>query len=112
MTEAAGVVIMSAEDGVADTILPRINAAGGDPSKIVVLNAVPDGDGRQRFLSLPEDIPHVKRAIERVEAKLVIFDPLMAFLSTNLDAHRDHHVRRVLAELAALAEDTGAAVVC
>jgi RecA-family ATPase len=111
MIEAAGVVIVSAEDGVADTILPRINAAGGDPSKIVVLNTVPDGEGREKFLSLPEDIPHVKRAIERVGAKLVIFDPLMAFLSANLDAHRDHHVRRVMAELAALAEDTGAAVV-
>jgi AAA domain len=111
MTEAAGVVIVSGEDGVADTILPRINAAGGDPSKIVVLSTVPDRDSRERFLSLPEDIPHVKRAIARVGAKLVIFDPLMAFLSANLDAHRDHHVRRVLAELAALAEDTGAAVV-
>ena len=111
MTEAAGVVIVSAEDGVADTILPRINAAGGDPSKIVALNTVPDADGKERFLSLPEDVPHVKRAIARVGAKLVIFDPLMAFLSANLDAHRDHHVRRVLAELAALAEDTGAAVV-
>src|SRR5215208_1265873 len=111
MIEAAGVVIVSAEDGVADTILPRINAAGGDPSKIVVLNIVPDGDGRERFLSLPEDIPHVRRAIARVGAKLVIFDPLMAFLSANLDAHRDHHVRRVMAELAALGEDTGVAVV-
>jgi RecA-family ATPase len=111
MTEAAGVLIVSAEDGVADTILPRIKAAGGDPSRIVVLNTVPDGEGRERFLSLPEDIPHVKRAIARVGAKLVIFDPLMAFLSANLDAHRDQHVRRVLAELAALAEETGAAVV-
>jgi RecA-family ATPase len=111
MTEAAGVVIVSGEDGVADTILPRINAAGGDPSKIVVLSTLPDRDGRERFLSLPEDISHVKRAIARVEAKLVIFDPLMAFLSSNLDAHRDHHVRRMLAELAALGEDTGAAVV-
>jgi RecA-family ATPase len=111
MTEAAGVVIVSGEDGVADTILPRINAAGGDLSKIVVLSTLPDRDGRERFLSLPEDISHVKRAIARVEAKLVIFDPLMAFLSSNLDAHRDHHVRRMLAELAALGEDTGAAVV-
>jgi hypothetical protein len=111
MTEAAGVVIISGEDGVADTILPRTNAAGGDPSKIVVLNTVPDRDGRERFLSLPEDISHVKRAIARVGAKLAIFDPLMAFLSSSLDAHRDHHVRRVLAELAALGEDTGAAVV-
>jgi hypothetical protein len=66
MTEAAGVVIVSGEDGVADTILPRINAAGGDPSKIVVLSTVPDSDGRERFLSLPEDIPHVKRAMARV----------------------------------------------
>jgi hypothetical protein len=111
MTEAAGVVIVSGEDGVADTILPRINAAGGDPSKIVVLSTVPDRDGRERFLSLPEDIPHVKRAIARVGAKLVIFDPLMAFFSANLDAHRDQQVRRALAELAILAEETGAAVV-
>jgi hypothetical protein len=111
MTEAAGVVIVSAEDGVADTILPRINAAGGDPSKIVVLDTAPDREGRERFVSLPEDIPHVKRAMARVKAKLVIFDPLMAFFGGNLDAHRDQHVRRVLAELAALAEETGAAVV-
>src|SRR5215207_3007837 len=110
--EAAGAVICSAEDGLADTIRPRLDAAGGDPSKVLALATVPiqDTEG-ERLLSIPEDLPIIRRGIERVDARLVIVDPLMAFLSGNVNSHRDQDVRRALAPLTALAEDTGAAVV-
>lgn len=108
--EAAGVVIMNAEDGLADTIRPRIDAAGGDPSKVLALATIGEG-GEERHLSIPEDIGIIEAAIERVGARLVIIDPLMAFLSGTSNAHKDQDIRRALAPLARMAERTGAAVV-
>jgi hypothetical protein len=110
MTEAAGVVIISAEDGVADTIKPRVIAAGGDPSKILFLDTVPDGKDGERLLSLPDDVPIIERAVRRVGAKLVIIDPLMAFIDPKLDPYKDRDVRQALTPVKIMAEDTGAAV--
>ena len=108
--EPAGVVLLSAEDGLADTIRPRLDAAGADTSKILSLATVPDEDGHERLLSIPEDLPLIERGIRRVGARLVVVDPLMAFLSGNTNSHRDQDMRRALAPLAGLAERTGAAV--
>ncbi len=108
--EAGGVALLNAEDGLADTILPRFQAAGGDPSRVVSLATVPDENGHERLLSIPEDIQIIERGIERVNADLVVIDPLMAFLSGKLNAHKDQDVRKALAPLAAMAERTGAAV--
>jgi RecA-family ATPase len=109
--EAAGVVVCSAEDGLADTVRPRLDAAGGDPERVVSLATIPDEEGLERPISVPEDVPAIRRAIERVDAGLVIIDPIMAFLSGGTDSYRDQDVRRTLAALSALAEETGAAVV-
>jgi len=108
--EAAGVVLLSAEDGLADTIRPRLDAAGGDPSRVLALATVQDAHG-ERLVSIPEDLEIIRLGIERVNAKLMIVDPLMAFLSGDVNSHRDQDVRRALAPLAAVAESTGAAVV-
>jgi hypothetical protein len=51
-----GVVILSAEDGLADTIRPRLDAAGADTSKIVAISTVPDREGNERTIAIPEDI--------------------------------------------------------
>src|SRR5829696_1220330 len=107
--EPAGVVLLSAEDGLADTVRPRLDAAGADTQRVVALSTVPDGK-TERSLSIPEDLPAVERAIRRVEASLVVVDPLMAFLSGNTNSHKDQDVRRALAPLAKLAERTGAAI--
>lgn len=107
---AAGVVLLNAEDGLADTIRPRLEAAGANLNRVLALVAVPDGDS-ERLLSIPEDLQTVRRGIERVGAALVIVDPLMAFLSGDVNGHLDQDVRRALAPLAILAEETGAAVV-
>lgn len=108
--EPAGVVLLSAEDGLADTIRPRLDAAGADTSKILALATVPDRNGHDRLLSVPEDLALIEKGIRRVRARLVVVDPLMAFLSGETNSHRDQDVRRALAPLAGLAERTGATV--
>jgi hypothetical protein len=109
--DAAGVVILNAEDGLSDTILPRLLAAGGDPASVLALQAVPDESGLgERPISLPADLAHLRRAVERVGAALVVVDPLMAFLGGDVNAHRDQDVRRALHPLSMLAGETGAAV--
>src|SRR5215207_5203867 len=109
--EAAGAVICSAEDGLADTIRPRLDAAGGDPSRVLSLATVTDEEGLERPISIPEDIPIIENAIGRVGAVLVIIDPLMAFFGADIDSYKDQNVRRALAALASLGERTGAAIV-
>ncbi len=109
--EAAGAVICSAEDGLADTIRPRLDAAGGDPSRALSLATVTDEEGLERPISIPEDVPIIENAIGRVGAVLVIIDPLMAFFGADIDSYKDQNVRRALAALASLGERTGAAIV-
>ena len=106
----AGVVLLSAEDGLADTIRPRLDAAGADTERIVALSTVAEGKTGERTISIPKDLAVIERAIARVGAALVVVDPLMAFLSGKTDSHKDQDVRRALAPLAVLAERTRASV--
>ncbi len=105
----AGVVILTAEDGLADTIRPRLDAAGADVSKVVALECLVNGD-EERSLSLT-DLNAIEAAVQAVDAKLVIIDPLMAFLSSETNSYRDQDMRRVLAPLARLAERLECAIV-
>ena len=110
-TEAAGVVLLTAEDGLADTIVPRLQVAGANLSRILSLTTLPAGGDTERLTTLPDDIPMLEQAIEEVGAKLVIVDPLMAFLGGDVNSYRDQDIRRALTPLAKMAERTGAAVV-
>jgi hypothetical protein len=105
-----GVVILTAEDGLGDTVRPRCRRAGGDPARIVALTVVGQGDDEHDPF-LPDDLNYVEAAINRVQAKLVIVDPLMAYLPGSVNAHRDQDVRLALRQLASLAERTGAGTV-
>jgi hypothetical protein len=98
---AGGVVILSAEDGLADTIRPRLGAAGADLSRVVALTGARDSRGALRFPSL-DDLPAIGEAIARLDARLLVIDPLMALLPGRADSHRDQDVRSVLAPLAQL----------
>jgi hypothetical protein len=106
-----GVLLFSAEDDVFDTIRPRIDAAGGDPQRIVVFVAVPDGTETGRPFALPRDLPILDAVVEKADAALVIFDPLVAFLPAGVSASIDQHVRHTLGALKASAERTGAAII-
>ena len=102
--ETAGAVLVSAEDGAADTIRPRFDAAGGDPHLARLL-------GDEEPFAIPGDIPQLERTVKQVGAALVVVDPVMAFLSGDVNSNRDQDVRRALTPLKRMAERTGAAVV-
>lgn len=107
--DPAGVVLLSAEDGLGDTIRPRLEAAGADLARVLAVTGIAD-EGLERLPSFPDDLPFIEEAVARVDAALVVVDPLMAYLGPEVNSFRDQDVRRALAPLAALAERTGAAV--
>lgn len=109
LTAPASVVLLSAEDGLADTIRPRLDAAGADAARVVALECLTSGD-RERSVTLA-DIPAIEHAIVTAAARLVIVDPLMAYLGGETNSHRDQDVRGILAPLARLAERYGVAIV-
>lgn len=106
----ADVVILSAEDGMADTIRPRLDAAGGDPARVHCLTAVravtEDGEITTRPPTLA-DLTPIREVIERTKARLLVIDVLMAYLPGKVDSHRDQDVRAVLHRIAEIADSTG-----
>jgi AAA domain len=106
-----GVLLFSAEDGPYDTIRPRIEAAGGDPRRIVAFLAVPDGSETGRPFALPRDLPILAALVEKIDAALVVFDPLVDYLPAGVSPQSLQRVRHAMGALRASAERTGAAVV-
>jgi hypothetical protein len=105
------VIILSAEDDLHDTIRPRIDAAGGDPGRIVSFLAVPDGSPLGRPFVIPGHALLLEALVVRTNAALVILDPLVAYLQPGHNANSDQGMRRAFAALKALGERTGAAIV-
>jgi hypothetical protein len=105
--DPSDVLLVSFEDTAAEVLRPRVEAAGGDLARVHELYVDPV-DGAP--LTLPTDLADLKRHIEDVAARLVVVDPIIAAIDLSLDAHKDQHVRVVLAELAAIAEQTNCAV--
>lgn len=109
-----GVVLLSAEDDLADTIRPRLDAAGADPSRVVAIQAVRRSltptTTREDYFDLTEDLPALETAIEKTaDCRLVIIDPLTAYLGKT-DSHKNAEVRAVLAKLFDLAAKRKVAV--
>lgn len=105
---AADVVLLSAEDGLADTIRPRLDRLGADVTRVHHLAVLRIGE-HERAVQLA-DSSIVEQAIVETGAKLVIIDPVSAYLGST-DSHRDAEVRSLMAPLAAVAERTGAAII-
>jgi RecA-family ATPase len=108
-SKGQGVVILSAEDGAADTIVPRLRAAAANLDRVFILQGVRSQDGNEDAVTLPGHLSVVEQAITDVDAALLIVDPLMAYLGADTNAHRDQDVRRALAPLAAMLERTSCA---
>lgn len=105
------VIILTAEDGLADTVRPRADAAVAGVEKIKILEGIINKDGEEEFFNLIEHLQTLKQAIINTEnVRLVIIDPITAFLS-KIDSHRDPSVRGVLAPLITLAEKYKFAIV-
>jgi hypothetical protein len=101
--QQGGIVILTAEDGLGDTIRPRLEAAGADLSRALAIPYIPDGEEGERPPVLPQDLPAIEEAIRRVNAAAVLIDPLVAFLAGRIDTNKDADVRRALSPLATLA---------
>lgn len=104
---ACDVLMLSAEDGLADTIRPRLDALGADVTRVHHLAVLRCGEA-ERAVQLA-DIAPIEAAIEQTGARIVTIDPLSAYTGST-DTHRDSEVRGLLAPLAALAERRGVAV--
>jgi hypothetical protein len=102
------VILVSFEDAAAEILRPRAEAAGADLARIHDLYV----DARAgEPLTLPGDLTELGEVIAGTNARLVVIDPIVAALDLRLDAYKDQHVRSVLAELAAIAEESECAVV-
>jgi hypothetical protein len=114
--EPADVILLSAEDDPSDTIVPRLIAAGADLDRITFVSGVreqtKDGE-RDRWLSLDQHLDQLAAVVVvRPEVRLIIIDPLSAYLGRDTDSHNEGDVRSVLAGLAELASQHRAAVLC
>ncbi len=101
--EPMNVIYQTAEDGLADTIKPRLESAGADCTRVLVI------DEGKRELTLCD--ARLEEAIRRTGAKLIVLDPLQAYLGSNVDMHRANEVRPVLKRLSLMAERTQCAVI-
>lgn len=114
--KVSGVVILSAEDDPADTIRPRLDAAGADVTRISIMRAArrrdpATGEPLVSHFNLATDVPALRDAIRRVEdCRLVVIDPISAYCG-NLDSHKNTDVRGILAPLSELAAELRVAVV-
>jgi len=108
-------VFLSAEDDPADTIKPRLDAAGANDSRVHRVKAVKvtlgDGGTGESVFSLERDIEKLDAAIGKIAStQLLVIDPVSAYMG-KIDTHRDAEIRRVLAPLAELASRRRVAVV-
>jgi putative DNA primase/helicase len=108
-----GTLILSYEDDAADTIRPRLEAAGADLTRIGhIVGVAYNGDPELLPPSLPKDVEAIDaELVARPDVRLLIIDPLMAALSADVDSHRDQDVRRPLARLARMAAERNVCVI-
>jgi hypothetical protein len=97
------VLIASAEDSPSHTLIPRLKAAEADLARVHIIK-LKAGDDDAGGLRLPDDVPLLAEEIRRVEAKILIIDPLMSHLGEGVNANKDQHIRKALGPLPALAE--------
>lgn len=101
-------VLASAEDCPARTVVPRLMAQGADLRRVRVVTVTVEG--APGALTLPDDVAALREGVEAEGAAIVVVDPIGAHLAGNVDSHKDASVRRALAPLALMAQETGAGV--
>lgn len=96
------VAILTAEDGAGDTIRPRLDAAGADVSRVLHIDGVGEANS---FPSLKDDLQPLEQFFrDRPELRLLVVDPISAFLGDKTDSHNNTQVRAVLGPLCELCE--------
>lgn len=104
------VVLLSAEDDLEDTVVPRLKDHGADLKRIVAIEGITKQD-RKFYFNLAKDLPALERTIEQTQnVQLVVIDPITAYCGF-VDSHKNAEVRGLLAPLAQLAAKHRVAVV-
>ena len=106
--DAAGdVIILSAEDDTADTLVPRLIAAEADRVRIHIVKAVKDKSGGERRFNLALDLDRLEKEIDLHQVSLVVIDPASAYLNAKkgkrIDRSNAGDVRTVLDRLGTFA---------
>ncbi len=103
------VVFIAVEDGVADTIKPRLAAAGGNEQHAHFIHI--EQDGNEITPDLERHLECIREAIQEIgNVGLLIIDPIMALLGSSVDSYRDQDVRKVVTPLGRLAEELNLAI--
>jgi DNA polymerase I-like protein with 3'-5' exonuclease and polymerase domains len=101
---AGNVIMLTAEDCLDQTIVPRLIAAGADRDRVFVLKKI-RRDNKERMFLLSEDLEELERMIIATgDIRLITIDPITAYMGGKLDSHRATDVRGQLGPLADLAE--------
>ena len=101
--ESIHIIYQTAEDGIEDTIKPRLEKAGADCSMIRVI------DETDKELSMTDD--RLEQAIIETGARLIILDPIQAYIGDTVDMHRANEIRPVLKHLGIIAEKHNCAII-
>ena len=100
--ESFNVIYQTAEDGLGDTVKPRLIEAGADLDRVLVID---DSDVQ---LTLSDE--RIEKAIVENNARLVIIDPIQAYLGADVDMNRANEVRPIFMRLGQVAQRTGCAI--
>ena len=100
--EPFNVIYQTAEDGLGDTVKPRLIEAGADLNRVLVID---DSDVQ---LTLSDE--RIEKAIVENNARLVIIDPIQAYLGADVDMNRANEVRPIFMRLGQVAQRTGCAI--
>ena len=92
------VIYQGAEDNVGDTIKPRLEEAGADCDRVAFID---DADMGLTFID-----DRLEKTIRSFQAKLLVLDPLQAFMPSNADMQNASHVRSIMRKLGKVAEKT------
>ena len=101
--EPVNVIYQTAEDGLGDTIKPRLLSAGADCSRVMVID---DGDQALTMMDA-----RLEEAIIQTKARLVVLDPIQGFLGADVDMHRANEIRPLMKRVALLAEKYHCAII-
>ena len=101
--EPVNVIYQTAEDGLGDTIKPRLLSAGADCSRVMVI------DDNDQALTMMD--ARLEEAIIQTKARLVVLDPIQGFLGTAVDMHRANEIRPLMKRVAVLAEKYHCAII-
>ena len=100
--EPFNVIYQTAEDGLGDTVKPRLIEAGADLDRVLVI------DDSEVQLTLSDE--RIEKAIVENNARLVIIDPIQAYLGADVDMNRANEVRPIFMRLGQVAQRTGCAI--